>query len=100
MANHNLTPASVSVFQRYAKAFAALLGTLTPSAVVGLLALVGVTMPLEVAALVIGIATAVTAPFATVFGPANQEPGADVPAGPVPDTVTLVHGLDLRDIEG
>jgi hypothetical protein len=62
---------------RYSKAIAALLGALTPTVVVGILALVGVHVDPALAA---GICT-VAAAIATVLAPANA--GAKTPAPPV-----------------
>ncbi|OZM75082.1 hypothetical protein CFN78_02595 [Amycolatopsis antarctica] len=64
----------MSVWQRYRKAFAALIGAATPAGLVGVLALVGVDITPELAAWLIGIGAAIIAPVAVAGAPANLGP--------------------------
>ncbi|OZM73977.1 hypothetical protein CFN78_06730 [Amycolatopsis antarctica] len=93
MSTHNLNPSPVSVFQRYAKAFAALAGAATPAAVIVVLGLVGVTVDQTVAAVICTVLAAV----ATLLGPANVEPAPELPPPPVQGTYPVDDEDDPED---
>lgn len=67
--------------KKYVKAIAALLGALTPGAVVGILAVFGVELDERVAAGIIGAAAPLLSLLATWRAPANA-PGAAGASGP------------------
>lgn len=68
---------------RYAKAIAALVGGLTPAAVMGFLALFGVSVPQEVITKVLATVSVAGASIGVAVAPANKEKGEQSSAQPI-----------------